>query len=113
MEEAWAAGGGGILLRTTNGGKSWTRDKAADNIAANLYSVKYSTKCLQFCIAEDLQYFVGGDKEFANVMMHFFAISIRFLQMFSSENQFKKIENHGFFFRVVMTNAYILMWLNV
>lgn len=41
QEEAWAAGGSGILLRTTNGGKSWTRDKAADNIAANLYSVKW------------------------------------------------------------------------
>ena len=40
QDEAWAAGGSGILLRTTNGGKSWTRDKAADNIAANLYSVK-------------------------------------------------------------------------
>jgi photosystem II stability/assembly factor-like uncharacterized protein len=40
QEEAWAAGGSGILLRTTNGGKTWTRDKAADNIAANLYSVK-------------------------------------------------------------------------
>lgn len=40
QEEAWAAGGSGVLLKTTNGGKSWMRDKAADNIAANLYSVK-------------------------------------------------------------------------
>uniref|UniRef100_A0A803P0F8 Photosynthesis system II assembly factor Ycf48/Hcf136-like domain-containing protein n=2 Tax=Cannabis sativa TaxID=3483 RepID=A0A803P0F8_CANSA len=40
QEEAWAAGGSGVLLRTTNGGKTWIRDKAADNIAANLYSVK-------------------------------------------------------------------------
>lgn len=40
QEEAWAAGGSGILLRTRNGGKSWNRDKAADNIAANLYAVK-------------------------------------------------------------------------
>lgn len=39
-EEAWAAGGSGILLKTRNGGKSWNRDKAADNIAANLYAVK-------------------------------------------------------------------------
>lgn len=31
-----------VLLRTRNGGKSWNRDKAADNIniAANLYTVK-------------------------------------------------------------------------
>jgi photosystem II stability/assembly factor-like uncharacterized protein len=40
QEEAWAAGGSGVLLKTTNGGKNWVRDKAADNIAANLYSVK-------------------------------------------------------------------------
>ncbi|KAK6146556.1 hypothetical protein DH2020_020425 [Rehmannia glutinosa] len=40
QEEAWAAGGSGILLKTTNSGKTWSRDKAADNIAANLYSVK-------------------------------------------------------------------------
>ncbi|MCO5584444.1 hypothetical protein L7F22_038371 [Adiantum nelumboides] len=40
-DEAWAAGGSGILLRTVDGGRSWIRDKAADNIAANLYSVKF------------------------------------------------------------------------
>lgn len=40
-DEAWAAGGSGILLRTTDGGKSWIRDKAADNIAGNLYAVKF------------------------------------------------------------------------
>ncbi|MFS7941503.1 putative photosynthesis system II assembly factor Ycf48/Hcf136-like domain-containing protein [Helianthus anomalus] len=39
-EEAWAAGGSGVLPKTTNIGKSWSRDKAADNIAANLYSVR-------------------------------------------------------------------------
>ncbi|GAA0149560.1 chaperone [Lithospermum erythrorhizon] len=40
QDEAWAAGGSGILLKTNNSGKTWVRDKAADNIAANLYSVK-------------------------------------------------------------------------
>lgn len=40
QDEAWAAGGSGVLLKTTNGGKTWVRDKAADNIAANLYDVK-------------------------------------------------------------------------
>ncbi|CAF1716387.1 hypothetical protein YC2023_113588 [Brassica napus] len=39
-EEAWEAGESGILLRTRNGGKSWNRDKVANNIAANLYAVK-------------------------------------------------------------------------
>jgi len=32
QDGAWAAGGSGILLRAHNGGKSWIRDKAADNL---------------------------------------------------------------------------------
>jgi photosystem II stability/assembly factor-like uncharacterized protein len=40
QNEAWAAGGSGILLRTTDGVKSWVRDRVADQIAANLYSRK-------------------------------------------------------------------------
>lgn len=52
-DEAWAAGGSGILLRTTNGGKSWTRDKAADNIAANLYSVKFIDDKKGFVLGND------------------------------------------------------------
>ena len=40
QNEAWAAGGSGILLKTTDGGKNWARDKLADNIAANLYAVR-------------------------------------------------------------------------
>ena len=36
-DEARAAGGSGILRRTANGGKTWICDKAADDIAANLY----------------------------------------------------------------------------
>ncbi|KAM2459698.1 hypothetical protein PS1_010915 [Malus domestica] len=52
-DEAWAAGGSGILLRTTNGGKTWTRDKAADNIAANLYSVKFIDDNKGFVLGND------------------------------------------------------------
>ncbi|KAK9115560.1 hypothetical protein Sjap_014507 [Stephania japonica] len=52
-DEAWAAGGSGILLRTTNGGKSWSRDKAADNIAANLYSVKFIDNKKGFVLGND------------------------------------------------------------
>ncbi|KAG7025624.1 Photosystem II stability/assembly factor, chloroplastic [Cucurbita argyrosperma subsp. argyrosperma] len=58
-EEAWAAGGSGVLLKTTNGGKTWTRDKAADNIAANLYSVKFINDKKGFVLGNDgvlLQY---------------------------------------------------------
>ncbi|KAH9612112.1 hypothetical protein KSS87_002592 [Heliosperma pusillum] len=53
QDEAWAAGGSGILLRSTNGGKSWIRDKAADNIAANLYSVKFLDEKQGFVLGND------------------------------------------------------------
>ncbi|CAN1255083.1 Photosystem II stability/assembly factor HCF136, chloroplastic [Linum perenne] len=53
QEEAWAAGGSGVLLRTTNGGRSWIRDKAADNIAANLYSVKFMEGNKGFVLGND------------------------------------------------------------
>ncbi|KAJ1422085.1 WD40/YVTN repeat-like-containing domain superfamily [Sesbania bispinosa] len=52
-DEAWAAGGSGILLRTTNGGKTWIRDKAVDNIAANLYSVKFIDDKTGFVLGND------------------------------------------------------------
>ncbi|CAN6192489.1 unnamed protein product [Urochloa humidicola] len=53
QDEAWAAGGSGVLLKTTNGGKSWVRDKAADNIAANLYSVKFLDDTKGFVLGND------------------------------------------------------------
>ncbi|CAI5478190.1 unnamed protein product [Closterium sp. Yama58-4] len=40
-DEAWAAGGSGVLLKTADGGKTWVRDRVADNLAANLYNVKF------------------------------------------------------------------------
>lgn len=52
-DEAWAAGGSGVLLRTNNGGKTWVRDKAADNIAANLYSVKFINDNQGFVLGND------------------------------------------------------------
>ncbi|GAU38323.1 hypothetical protein TSUD_61840 [Trifolium subterraneum] len=52
-DEAWAAGGSGVLLRTNNGGKSWIRDKAADNIAANLYAVKFIDDKKGFVLGND------------------------------------------------------------
>lgn len=53
QDEAWAAGGSGILLKTTNSGKTWIRDKAADNIAANLYSVKFISDKQGFVLGND------------------------------------------------------------
>uniref|UniRef100_A0A0D9WUE3 Photosynthesis system II assembly factor Ycf48/Hcf136-like domain-containing protein n=1 Tax=Leersia perrieri TaxID=77586 RepID=A0A0D9WUE3_9ORYZ len=52
-DEAWAAGGSGVLLKTTNGGRTWVRDKAADNIAANLYSVKFLDDSKGFVLGND------------------------------------------------------------
>lgn len=52
-DEAWAAGGSGVLLKTTNGGKTWVRDKAADNIAANLYAVKFLPDSKGFVLGND------------------------------------------------------------
>ncbi|GJN39420.1 hypothetical protein PR202_gb28538 [Eleusine coracana subsp. coracana] len=53
QDEAWAAGGSGVLLKTTNGGKSWVRDKAADNIPGNLYSVKFLDDSKGFVLGND------------------------------------------------------------
>ncbi|KAI3815040.1 hypothetical protein L1987_14692 [Smallanthus sonchifolius] len=53
QEEACAAGGSGILLKTTNSGKSWSREKAVDDIAANLYSVKFINERQGFVLGND------------------------------------------------------------
>ncbi|KAL3681931.1 hypothetical protein R1sor_024887 [Riccia sorocarpa] len=52
-DEAWASGGSGTLLRSLDGGKTWVRDKAADNIGANLYSVKFIDEKKGFVIGND------------------------------------------------------------
>jgi photosystem II stability/assembly factor-like uncharacterized protein len=39
--EVWAAGGSGSLFVSTNQGQSWKREKATDDLAANLYTVKF------------------------------------------------------------------------
>lgn len=40
-EEGFACGGSGTLLKTVDGGKSWKRDRQTDDIAGNLYAVKF------------------------------------------------------------------------
>eukprot|EP00897_Mesotaenium_endlicherianum_P004475 jgi/Mesen1/4055/ME000213S03080 len=52
-KEAWAAGGSGVLLKTTDGGKSWVRDRVADNLAANLYAVKFVDSKQGFVLGND------------------------------------------------------------
>ena len=38
---AYACGGSGSLFKSADGGKSWKRDKATDNVAGNLYAIKF------------------------------------------------------------------------
>eukprot|EP00889_Picochlorum_renovo_P001160 jgi/Picre1/28190/NNA_003596.t1 len=38
----YACGGSGSLFKTVDGGKTWKRDKSTDDIAANLYEIKFS-----------------------------------------------------------------------
>ncbi|XP_002966130.2 photosystem II stability/assembly factor HCF136, chloroplastic [Selaginella moellendorffii] len=52
-DEAWAAGGSGMLLKTTDGGNTWSRDRVADSIAANLYSVKFLDNKKGFVLGND------------------------------------------------------------
>ena len=40
--EAWASGGSGTLFFSSDGGASFKREREADNVAANLYAVKFS-----------------------------------------------------------------------
>lgn len=37
----FACGGSGSLFKTTDGGKSWKRDRDTDNVAGNLYAIKF------------------------------------------------------------------------
>lgn len=38
---AFACGGSGSLFKSTDGGRSWKRDKSTDSVAGNLYSVHF------------------------------------------------------------------------
>ena len=37
----FACGGSGTLFRTDDGGKSWKRDRSTDDVAGNLYAIKF------------------------------------------------------------------------
>jgi len=39
--KAYAVGGGGTIFESSNNGKSWEKDKVADNLPSNLYKIKF------------------------------------------------------------------------
>jgi len=41
-KNAWAVGGGGTIFHSTDSGKSWEKDKVADDLPTNLYKIKFS-----------------------------------------------------------------------
>ncbi|MCC5637123.1 photosynthesis system II assembly factor Ycf48 [Nostoc sp. CHAB 5844] len=40
-EEIWIGGGSGNLLRSTDGGKTWEKDRDVEQVAANLYKIVF------------------------------------------------------------------------
>lgn len=63
-QTAFACGGSGSLFKSTDGGKSWKRDKATDNgVAGNLYAIKFTGGGNGFILGNDgilLRYIGGG-----------------------------------------------------
>lgn len=52
-QEGYACGGSGSLFRTDNGGKSWKRDRSTDDVAGNLYAIKFAEKGNGFILGND------------------------------------------------------------
>lgn len=59
---AYACGGSGSLYKSTDGGKSWKRDKATDDVAGNLYAIKFTPAGNGFILGNDgiLLRYIGG-----------------------------------------------------
>ena len=52
-QEGYACGGSGSLFRTDDGGKSWKRDRSTDQVAGNLYAIKFTEKGNGFILGND------------------------------------------------------------
>jgi photosystem II stability/assembly factor-like uncharacterized protein len=59
----YACGGSGSLFKTIDGGKTWKRDKPVDDLAGNLYSIKFISNSTGFILGNDaiLLRFIGKD----------------------------------------------------
>lgn len=51
--EGYACGGSGSLFQTTDGGKSWKRDRSFDDIPANLYDISFSNSNIGFILGNN------------------------------------------------------------
>jgi len=40
-KKAWAVGGGGTIFESADGGATWQKNKAADDLPSNLYKIKF------------------------------------------------------------------------
>lgn len=50
---AFACGGSGSLYRSEDGGKVWKRDRSTDEVAGNLYAIKFFNPQLGFVLGND------------------------------------------------------------
>ncbi|PNW82097.1 hypothetical protein CHLRE_06g273700v5 [Chlamydomonas reinhardtii] len=50
---AFACGGSGSLYRSEDGGKNWKRDRSTDDVAGNLYAIKFFNPQLGFVLGND------------------------------------------------------------
>jgi len=57
----YACGGSGSLYKTVDSGKTWSRDKPADDLAGNLYAIKFINRKTGFVLGNDaiLLRFIG------------------------------------------------------
>lgn len=51
-EEIWVAGGGGNLLCSFDGGKTWQKDREVENVPANFYKIVFMTPEKGFIIGQ-------------------------------------------------------------
>eukprot|EP00879_Flechtneria_rotunda_P015382 GHRR01016081.1.p1 GENE.GHRR01016081.1~~GHRR01016081.1.p1 ORF type:complete len:413 (+),score=126.39 GHRR01016081.1:306-1544(+) len=60
---AYACGGSGSLFKSLDGGRSWKRDRSADNVAGNLYAIKFFNS-RGFILGNDgiLLRYIGGSQ---------------------------------------------------
>merc|ERR1711920_245842 len=49
----YTCGGSGSLYKTEDGGKTWKRDKSADELAGNLYAIKFVNENTGFVLGSD------------------------------------------------------------